>query len=48
MSAGGDLQEHRDVFEAIRARDPVEPYRAVRVLLDHADQDVMASMAVST
>ncbi len=36
------LQEHRDVFEAIRRRDPDGAYKAVRVLLEHADEDVRA------
>lgn len=34
------LQEHRDVFEAIRARNPQRASEAVRVLLDRADADV--------
>lgn len=42
------LQEHRDVFEAIRARDPAAAYAAVRVLLDHADQDVKAVLSATT
>ncbi|HWJ73879.1 MAG TPA: FadR/GntR family transcriptional regulator [Kaistia sp.] len=36
------LQEHRDVFEAIRARDPERAHKAVQVLLQHADEDVRA------
>jgi DNA-binding FadR family transcriptional regulator len=36
------LQEHRDVFEAIRNRDPDAAHRAVRVLLRNADEDVRA------
>ena len=36
------LQEHRDVLNAIRNRDPDEAYRTVRVLLDHAGDDVRA------
>ncbi len=36
------LQEHRDVFEAIRAHKPDTAYKAVRVLLDNADVDVRA------
>jgi DNA-binding FadR family transcriptional regulator len=36
------LQEHRDVFEAIRKRDAAAAYEAVRLLLDHADEDVRA------
>jgi DNA-binding FadR family transcriptional regulator len=39
------LQEHRDVLEAIRKRDPEAAYRAVRILLDHADQDVKVVLA---
>lgn len=39
------LQEHRDVFEAIRARKPDTAYNAVRVLLDNADVDVRAVLA---
>ena len=40
------LQEHRDVFEAIRNRDPERAHAAVRVLLEHADEDVKAVMAI--
>jgi len=40
------LQEHRDVFEAIRHRDPAAAHAAVRVLLEHADEDVKAVMAI--
>lgn len=36
------LQEHRDVFEAIRARDPARAAQAVQILLEQADQDVRA------
>ncbi|MGO4197683.1 FadR/GntR family transcriptional regulator [Rhizobium sp. YAF28] len=34
------LQEHRDVFEAIRERDPEKAAETVRILLKHADEDV--------
>jgi GntR family galactonate operon transcriptional repressor len=34
------LKEHRDVFDAIRQRDPVAADRTVRVLLAHASEDV--------
>ncbi|MBY3307786.1 FadR family transcriptional regulator [Rhizobium laguerreae] len=34
------LQEHRDVFEAIRERDPEKAADTVRILLKHADEDV--------
>jgi len=34
------LQEHRDVFEAIRERDPEKAAETVRILLEHADEDV--------
>lgn len=39
------LQEHRDVFEAIRARQPEVAYEAVRVLLEQADEDVRVVLA---
>jgi GntR family transcriptional regulator, galactonate operon transcriptional repressor len=39
------LQEHRDVFEAIRRHDPEEAARTVRILLDHATDDVSAVLA---
>jgi DNA-binding FadR family transcriptional regulator len=39
------LQEHRDVFEAIRARQPEAAYGAVRVLLEQADEDVRVVLA---
>jgi DNA-binding FadR family transcriptional regulator len=39
------LQEHRDVFDAIRARQPETAYKAVRVLLDGADEDVRTVLA---
>lgn len=34
------LQEHRDVFELIRERDPEKAAETVRILLEHADEDV--------
>jgi len=34
------LQEHRDVFDAIRAKEPQRAYDAVRILLQRADEDV--------
>jgi GntR family transcriptional regulator, galactonate operon transcriptional repressor len=36
------LQEHRDVLDAIRNRDPEAAYRAVQILLAHAGEDVRA------
>lgn len=39
------LQEHRDVFEAIRARDPERAQKAVQILLERADEDVRAVLA---
>lgn len=42
------LQEHRDVFEAIRARDSQRAYLAVRTLLEHADEDVRTVLAGSS
>jgi DNA-binding FadR family transcriptional regulator len=36
------LQEHRDVFEAIRNKQPQLAYDAVRTLLERAGEDVRA------
>jgi DNA-binding FadR family transcriptional regulator len=38
------LQEHRDVYEAIRKRDPDAARKAVEVLLYRADEDVRSVM----
>jgi DNA-binding FadR family transcriptional regulator len=39
------LQEHRDVLDAIRKRDPEAAHQAVLVLLQHADRDVKVVLA---
>ena len=39
------LQEHRDVFEAIRSRDPEKAHDAVRILLKQAGEDVRVVLA---
>jgi GntR family galactonate operon transcriptional repressor len=39
------LQEHRDVFDAIRNHDPEGAANAVRILLDHANEDVSSVLA---
>jgi DNA-binding FadR family transcriptional regulator len=39
------LQEHRDVFNAIRARDPVAAERTVKILLERASDDVSSVLA---
>lgn len=39
------LQEHRDVFNAIRAHDPVTAERAVKILLERASDDVSSVLA---
>jgi DNA-binding FadR family transcriptional regulator len=39
------LQEHRDVFEAIRNRDPEKAHAAVRILLKQAGEDVRSVLA---
>lgn len=38
------LQEHRDVFEAIRGRKPDLAYERTRILLTRAEEDVQAVM----
>ena len=39
------LEEHRDVFEAIRNRNPDKAYSTVRILLERADEDVKVVLA---
>ncbi len=39
------LQEHRDVFDAIRSRDPEKAHAAVRILLEQAGEDVRTVLA---
>jgi DNA-binding FadR family transcriptional regulator len=39
------LQDHRDVFDAIRNHEPEEAANAVRILLERADEDVRLVLA---